>query len=57
MPSLAAVPAALQPELGLVAENGFYARQGGSTEWVASQANVDLGWKETALPILQQYQV
>lgn len=49
-------PCTVQENLGLVAENGFYLRDIGSTEWEALVAHVDFSWKKMALPILQVYQ-
>lgn len=44
------------PRLGLAAENGFFVRAPGSTEWVHAQPGADLGWMEVAGPILASYQ-
>lgn len=44
------------PNLGLVAENGFYIRAPDSSSWESSEAHTDFSWKKIALPILQQYQ-
>lgn len=62
-----------QPRLALVAENGFFLRltppgsgSGGQQQpqqhgqqggWEALLPHADFGWKKTAMPILQQYQV
>lgn len=47
----------LQPNLGLVAENGYFFRAAGADEWQTLVAHAEMSWKGTVLPILQQYQV
>mmetsp|Transcript_7436 Transcript_7436/g.16134 ORF Transcript_7436/g.16134 Transcript_7436/m.16134 type:complete len:857 (+) Transcript_7436:209-2779(+) len=44
------------PNLGLVAENGFFFKPAGSTQWQTLVPHADFSWKKMALPILQQYQ-
>lgn len=44
------------PNLGLVAENGFFYRPAGATAWISLHPHADLNWKKMALPILKQYQ-
>ncbi|KXZ45849.1 hypothetical protein GPECTOR_50g643 [Gonium pectorale] len=43
------------PNLGLVAENGFFYRPIGSTAWETLVPHADFSWKKMAAPILQQY--
>jgi len=45
------------PNLGLVAENGFYLLAPGKTTWEALVPLADFNWKKIALPILQTYAV
>eukprot|EP00899_Mesostigma_viride_P018344 jgi/Mesvir1/26510/Mv16167-RA.2 len=43
------------PNLGLCAEHGFYYRLAGDQPWTELHQMHDFGWKESALPILEQY--
>ncbi|GFR42321.1 hypothetical protein Agub_g3228 [Astrephomene gubernaculifera] len=43
------------PDLGLVAENGFFYRPIGSSSWETLVPHADFSWKKMAAPILQQY--
>mmetsp|Transcript_6377 Transcript_6377/g.19782 ORF Transcript_6377/g.19782 Transcript_6377/m.19782 type:complete len:833 (-) Transcript_6377:104-2602(-) len=43
------------PNLGLVAENGYYVRQPGNASWETMVAYADFEWKEMAMPILRTY--
>ncbi|KAG1664974.1 hypothetical protein FOA52_001986 [Chlamydomonas sp. UWO 241] len=43
------------PNIGLVAENGFYLRPPHTTEWQTLVPHADFAWQQMALPILQTY--
>lgn len=45
----------MQPNLGLVAENGFFYRAIGNSSWETLVPHVDFSWKRIAEPILKQY--